>query len=179
MAPKEKRSPAPGSWPLIARGRERVAGLAAKRTCTIPAPWPFSPQVVNELLGWRPKERSTALPPGPFVRLVSGVVNGLLGRRPKERSQALAPGPLIIEPPPVTRTLRTHIHMPHKPTSLHEPCELRKAPKPRGIPHTPHLSSMDSLVARSCSRRRRSPSLDTALLAGFERSRTNAASSPR
>ena len=46
--------------------------------------------------GWRPKERSPALAPGPLVRLVPGVVNELLGWRPKERSPSLAPGPLVI-----------------------------------------------------------------------------------
>ena len=68
---KRTRS-SPGSWPLIGRGRERVAGLAAKRTFTIPCPWPLNPQVVNELLGWRPKERSPALAPGPLVCVHAG-----------------------------------------------------------------------------------------------------------
>ena len=89
----KRTSTSPGSWPLIARGRERVAGLAAKRTFTIPCPWPLNPQVVNELL-WVAAKRTFTIPgPWPLVRLVSGVVNELLGWRPKEHSPALVPGP--------------------------------------------------------------------------------------
>ena len=69
--------------------------VTAKRTFTIPGPWPLNPQVVNELL-WVAAKRTFTIPgPWPLVRLVSGVVNELLGWRPKERSPALAPGPLI------------------------------------------------------------------------------------
>ena len=42
--------------------------VAAKRTFTIPGPWPLVrllSGVVNESLGWRPKEHSPALAPGP------------------------------------------------------------------------------------------------------------------
>ena len=41
-----------------------------KRTFTIPGPWPLVrlvSGVVNELLGWQPKERSPSLAPDPFV----------------------------------------------------------------------------------------------------------------
>ena len=35
----------PGPWPLVStlsvQGRERVAGVAAKRTFTVPGPWPL------------------------------------------------------------------------------------------------------------------------------------------
>ena len=44
--------------------------MAAKRTFTSPGPWPLVrlvSGVVNELLGWRPKERSPSLAPGPLV----------------------------------------------------------------------------------------------------------------
>ena len=55
------------SWLLALnrpRGRERVAGLAAKRTFTIPCPWPLNPQVVNELL-WVAAKRTFTIP-GPW-----------------------------------------------------------------------------------------------------------------
>ena len=87
------------SWLLALnrpRGRERVAGLAAKRTFTIPCPWPFNPQVVNELLWVAAKRTFTSPGPWPLVRLVSGVVNELLEWRPKERSPSLAPGPFVF-----------------------------------------------------------------------------------
>ena len=45
--------------------------------------------------GWRPKERSPYLPPGPLIRLVTEVVNELLGWQPKERLPALAPDPFV------------------------------------------------------------------------------------
>ena len=45
-------------------------------------------------MGGRVKRTFTSPSPWPLVRLVSGVVNELLGWRPKERSPALAPGPL-------------------------------------------------------------------------------------
>ena len=44
--------------------------MAAKTTFTIPGPWPLVrlvSGVVNELLGWQPKERLPALAPDPFV----------------------------------------------------------------------------------------------------------------
>ena len=48
--PKERSlSLVPGLFysTLSVRGRERVAGMAAKRMFTIPAPWPLNPQVAR------------------------------------------------------------------------------------------------------------------------------------
>mgnify|MGYP004270722419 FL=1 len=53
-------------------------------------------EVVNELLWVAAKRTFTSPGPWPLVRLVSGVVNELLGWRPKERSPSLAPGPLVF-----------------------------------------------------------------------------------
>ena len=44
--------------------------MAAKRTFTIPGPWPFNPQVVNELL-WVAAKRTFTIPgPWPLSPLV-------------------------------------------------------------------------------------------------------------
>ena len=67
--PKE-RSPSLAPDPLIRRVVNELLWVAATRTFTIPGPWPLVrlvSGVVNELLGWRPKERSPSLAPGPFV----------------------------------------------------------------------------------------------------------------
>ena len=65
--------------------------MAAKRTFTIPCPWPFNPQVVNELL-WVAAKRTFTIPgPWPLVRLVSGVVNELLWVAAKRTF--ISPGP--------------------------------------------------------------------------------------
>ena len=53
-------------------------------------------EVVNELLWVAAKRTFTSPGPWPLVRLVSGVVNELLGWQPKERSPSLAPGPLVF-----------------------------------------------------------------------------------
>ena len=68
-------------WPLAlstlsVRGRERVAGVAPKRTFTSPGPWPLSTRrlvftVVNELLRvWQPNAKrnvhTTPLVPAPW-----------------------------------------------------------------------------------------------------------------
>ena len=86
------------SWPLALNHPRSWTScwVAAKRTFTIPCPWPLNPQVVNELL-WVAGQRTFTIPgPWPLVRLVSGVVNELLGWQPKERSPSLAPGPFVF-----------------------------------------------------------------------------------
>ena len=68
--------------------------VTAKRTFTIPAPWPLNPQVVNELLWVAAKRTFTSPSPWPLVRLVSGVVNELLwggGQKNVHRPWPLAP----------------------------------------------------------------------------------------
>ena len=67
--PKE-RSPSLTPGPLIRRVVNELLWVAAKRTFTIPGPWPLVrlvSEVVNELLWWRPKERSPSLAPGPLA----------------------------------------------------------------------------------------------------------------
>ena len=79
----------PGSWPLIARGRERVAGLAAKRTFTIPCPWPLNPQVVNEL-PWVAAKRTFTVP-GPWPLCFHGRCRTPLGTPRRNPSHEGAP----------------------------------------------------------------------------------------
>ena len=66
--------------------------VAAKRTFTIPCPWALNPQVVNELLGWQPKERSPSLAPWPFN---PQVVNELLWVAAKRTFTISGPWPLV------------------------------------------------------------------------------------
>ena len=57
------------SFTTSALRRERVCSGGCKRTSTSPGSWPLkSPEVVNESLGWQPKERSPSLGPGPLIR---------------------------------------------------------------------------------------------------------------
>ena len=68
---------------------------SSKRTSTSPGPWPFNPQVVNELLWVAAKRTFTSPGPWPLSTLRVRGRERVAGLAAKERAPSLPPSPFV------------------------------------------------------------------------------------